>query len=327
MFKRLVVLAVVTLLIAPLVILAPVTAQTSSIKIGFLPGVVDPFYQVMERGVRQAAKDLGLGEVVVQIPPQWGPSVQTPILDAMVARGDLDYIITSPTDKEQMVAPLQAARDAGAKIITVDTFLGDGDYVNGPVTFPISAIGTDNVAMGRIAGKALAKALGGQGKVYIQNTNAGVSTVEQRSQGFKEAIAEFPGIELVGEDFNLDDANTSTEQTAAVLQREPDLAGIFGVNVFSAEGAGTAVLNAGLGGEVQVVAIDATAFAIEQLQAGVFTIVVAQVPFDMGYLAVQFAQADARGVVSVPRKVTTGTFVFDQDNVNDPDLQRFIYKN
>ena len=90
-------------------------------KIGFLPGVVDPFYQVMEIGVNEAAQDYGL-EVVTQYPQTWGPSVQTPILDAMVARGDLKYLIIAPTDKEQMIAPLQRAVDAGIKVITVDTF-------------------------------------------------------------------------------------------------------------------------------------------------------------------------------------------------------------
>ena len=47
------------------------------IKIGFLPGVVDPFYQVMQIGVEQAAKDLGI-EVVTQIPPTWGVEAETP---------------------------------------------------------------------------------------------------------------------------------------------------------------------------------------------------------------------------------------------------------
>ena len=82
----------------------------------------------------------------------------------MVARGDLDYLITAPTDKEQMVAPLQAAYDAGIKVITVDTFLGDGDYTNGPVTFPISYIGSDNAEGGRIAARALAAAVGETGQ-------------------------------------------------------------------------------------------------------------------------------------------------------------------
>ncbi|MGQ9886937.1 MAG: ABC transporter substrate-binding protein [Aggregatilineales bacterium] len=300
-------------------------SQDNLPKIGFLPGVVDPFYQVMELGVNAAVADFGL-EVVTQYPDTWGPTVQTPILDAMVARGDLDYIITAPTDREQMVAPLQAAVDAGIKVITVDTFLGNGDYEEGPVTFPLSYIGSDNVEGGRIAGQALAAALGGKGKVYIQNTNVGVSTTEQRSQGFREAIAEYPDMEIVGEDYNLDDANTSVEQTAAVLQRVPDLGGIFGVNVFSAQGAGTAVVNAGLGGVVQVVAFDATQFAIELLRNGDVTLVIAQKPFDMGYLAVAFAMADWRGVTSLPRRVTTGYAVINADNVDDPEVARFIYQ-
>ena len=312
-------------LVAILLILTPATAQTEKPKIGFLPGVVDPFYQVMEIGVNEAVADFGL-EVVTQYPDTWGPTVQTPILDAMVARGDLDYLIIAPTDKEQMVAPLQAAIDAGIKVITVDTFLGDGDYVNGPVTFPISYIGSDNVEGGRIAARALAEVTGGTGKVYIQNTNVGVSTTEQRGQGFREGIAEFTGMEVVGEDYNLDDANTAVQQTTAKLQAEPDLVGIFGVNVFSAEGAGNAVVSAGLQGKVQVIAFDATIDAIEKLRAGVVSLVIAQKPHDMGYLAVAFAMADHRGVTSIPKHVTTGYAVINIDNVDDPDVAKFIYK-
>ena len=69
-------------------------AAAEKLKIGFLPGVVDPFYQVMQLGVEKAAKDLGV-EVVTQIPPTWGVEAQTPLLDSMVARGDLNYIITA----------------------------------------------------------------------------------------------------------------------------------------------------------------------------------------------------------------------------------------
>ena len=317
----------VALLAALILAAAPRSATAQDkIKIGFLPGVVDPFYQVMQLGVEAAAKDLGL-EVVTQIPPTWGVEVQTPILDALVARGDLDYIVTAPTDKDQMIGPLKAAVDAGIKVITVDTFLGDGDYASGPVTFPISYIGSDNVEGGRISARGLAKAIGGKGSVYINSTNPNVSSVEGRAVGFKEVMEkEFPDIKVVGLDFNLDDMNTAVQQTAAVLQRTPDLAGIFGTNVFSAQGAGTAVINAGLGGHVQVVAYDATQFAIEQLRAGVVSLVLAQKPFDMGYLAVQFAAADAAGVTSLPRRVETGFAIIDKDNVDDPAVARFIYQ-
>lgn len=325
MVKKHILFLVVVLLVVSIV---PVTtiAQDAKPKIGFLPGVVDPFYQVMQLGVEASAEALGV-EVVTQIPATWGVEVQTPILDALIARGDLDYLITAPTDKDQMIGPLEAALAAGIKVITVDTFLGDGDYVNGPVTFPISYIGSDNVEGGRISARGLAEAIGGVGKVYINSTNPNVSSVEGRAVGFNEVMAnEFPDIEVVGLDFNLDSMDTATQQTAAILEREPDLAGVFGTNVFSAQGAGTAVVNAGLGGEVQVVAYDATQFAIEMLREGTVSLVLAQKPFDMGYLAVQFAVADAAGVTSLPKRVQTGFAIITIDNVDDPEVARFIYQ-
>jgi ribose transport system substrate-binding protein len=199
--------------------------------------------------------------------------------------------------------------------------------VNGPVTFPISYIGSDNVEGGRISARGLAKAIGGKGTVYINSTNPNVSSVEGREQGFKEEMAkDYPDIKVLGPDYNLDDANKAAQQTAAVIEQNPDLAGVFGTNVFSAQGAGNAVVNAGLGGHVQVVAYDATKDAIESLNKGDVTLVLAQKPFDMGFMAVEFAAADAAGVTSLPKRVQTGFAIIDKDNVTDPNYSRFIYK-
>ena len=302
------------------------SAEAAKLKIGFLPGVVDPFYQVMQLGVEAAAKDLGY-DVVTQVPPTWGVEAQTPLLNAMIARGDINYIITAPVDQDQMVAPLKAAVDAGIKVITVDTFLGDGDYANGKVTFPISYIGSDNEEGGRISADGLAKAIGGKGTVYINSTNPNVSSVSGREKGFKEEMAaKYPDIKVLGPDYNLDDLNKAQQQTAAILQQHPDLAGVFGTNVFSAQGAGTAVANAGLTGKVQVVAYDATKAAMDLMSKGTVTLVLAQKPFDMGYMAVEFAAADAAGVTSLPKRVETGFAILDKDNASDPAFSRFVYQ-
>jgi ribose transport system substrate-binding protein len=95
----------------------------------------------------------------------------------LVARGDLDYIIIAAVDSNQMVAPLQAAFEAGIKIVGVDTFIGDGDYANGPVTFPITYIGSDNKEGGRISGRALGNAIGGKGSVYINSVSPNINSV------------------------------------------------------------------------------------------------------------------------------------------------------
>ena len=64
----------------------------------------------MQRGAAQAAADLGV-ELVVQIPQNWNVTDQTPMLDAMVARGDLSFLFLAPVDKDAMIAPLQKAND------------------------------------------------------------------------------------------------------------------------------------------------------------------------------------------------------------------------
>ena len=303
---------------------APRAAGPSDIKIGFLAGVQDPFYFTMQRGAEAATQRFG-AELVVQIPENWNATVQTPMLDAMVARGDLDFLFLAPVDKEAMVAPLQKAQDAGLPLLTVDTFIGDGDYTNGPVTFPLSYIGSDNVEGGRIACSSLAEAIGGQGKVYIQNVKPGISTTDQREEGCKQALDEYPDITLVGVDYNEDDPSKAQAQTEAVLQREPDLKGIFGTNVFSAQGAGQVVANQGLGDQVSVVAFDATETAIEQLRSGVVDLVIAQKPSDMGYLAVEMAMAYLDGVTSIPTRIPTGYQVITRDNMDNPEVQQFFY--
>ena len=115
------------------------------------------------------------------------------MLQAVIARKP-DAILIAPTDKQQLIAPLQQAIDAGIPVITVDTFIDDGKYQNGtgPGDFPLSYIATDNVLGGFLAGLALAKQVDEKGKVYVSNVKPGISTTDQREEGFKAAMAELP---------------------------------------------------------------------------------------------------------------------------------------
>ena len=322
MKKRLMLIALVFALALSIV---PFTSAQDSITIAFVPGVnPDPFYVTMSAGVMQAAADLGVN-VVQQDPEEFNPVVQTPIIEALVARGDIDVLITAPTDSQQMIPVLENVRDSGIPVITVDTFIGDGDYDNGEVTFPLSYIGSDNTQGGYIACSTLADVLCEGTKIYIQNVRPGISTTDQREAGCRQAAAE-RGLEIVAVDYNENDVNTAQQQTTALLEANPNIRGVFGTNTFSAQGAGAAVQNAGLAGAVEVVAFDASAFAIELLREGTVTQVIAQKPGDMGYFAVLAAVANARGVTSIPARWGTGYAVMNADNVDDPEIARFIYQ-
>ncbi len=320
--KRLVLLTALLLLLASLVPVA--LAQDDGYTIAFVPGVnPDPFYITMSTGVYQAAADLG-HTVIQQDPERFDVTVSAPIIEALIARGGIDALVTAPNDKEQSIPVLQSAHEAGIVVLTVDTFIGDGNYADGEVTFPISYIGSDNTQGGYIACSALADALPEGSKIYVTNTRPGISTTDQREEGCL-AAADDRGLVVARVDYNENSADTAQAQTAAVLQANPDIVGMFATNTFGALGAGTAIQNAGLQGAVEVALFDASEENIGFLRDGIVSLVIAQKPADMGYLGVAMATAYLDGVGSVPARIGTGYAVIDIDNVDDPDVARFIY--
>src|SRR5690606_28947292 len=130
--------------------------------------------------------------------------------------------------------PLRQAHEAGIPVITVDTFIDDGMYQDGSGDgdFPLSYIASDNILGGRMAARALAEAIGGTGSVYVSNVKPGISTTDQREEGFKLEMAEhYPDITVLETQYNDDDANKAASQFEAVFARNPDLAGVFGANL------------------------------------------------------------------------------------------------
>jgi ribose transport system substrate-binding protein len=188
----------------------------------------------------------------------------------------------------------------------------------------ISRIATDNVEGGRVAGEALVELIGGEGTVFVNTTQPGVSTVEERVQGFEEVIEGEPDIEYLGAEFNNDDATRAAEITSAVLAANPDLAGIFATNLFSAEGAATALREAGAEEQVSLVGFDASPGQVGQLEEGLVQALVAQNPREIGVQGVQTAVASLRGE-DFEEQITTPLTVVTQDNLDDPAVRDTLY--
>ena len=307
---------------------APQPSTQKNFVLALVPGIQnDAFYTTMQKGAQTRATELA-ATLLVDAPARFDASLQIPIVNAMIAR-KVDALLIAACDKEAMIEPLKRAHNAGIKIISVDTYIGDGNYIQGPVTFPISYIGSDNVEGGRIAGIALIKALGGKGKIYIQNVSTSISTNAQREQGCRSAIQATNGaVQLVGVDYDNDNPTIARQQTTAVLQHVDDLAGIFGANLFSAEGAAQAIKDANKQGSIKVASFDAPEQAIVDLRNGVIDLVIAQKPADMGYTAVEYAVKALKGETNALRKrVITGYVTIDTNNVNTPEAQNAIYKS
>jgi ribose transport system substrate-binding protein len=295
----------------------PVYAQDKTWKITLVQGVkADNFYISMACGAQSAADEYG-AELTVQAPDKFDATLQTPLLNAVV-QSKPDAILIAPNDAVAMIAPIQDAINAGIAVFTVDTFIAKD--------IAISNIASDNVQGGTIAADALAKLIGETGSVYVQNVKPGISTTDQRQQGFEEGIKKYPNIKYLGVDFNNDDPTTAASQTAAKIQANPDLAGIFGTNLFGAEGAATAIKEAGKTGQIKVVGFDAGPQQVKDLRDTVVDVLIAQHPYDIGNTAVKMAVEYLNGTQkSPPKVVTTGYTVVTRDNVDQPDVKRYLY--
>ncbi len=303
----------------------PTLAADSKFNITLVPGLTtDAFYITMHRGAQAAADALGVN-LGFQGASEWNVTLQVPVLDAVIARKP-DAILIAPTDKVQLVQPLKKAFDAGIPVITVDTFIGTGNYQTGAgdADFPLSYIASDNVLGGRMAARALAKAIGDKGKVYVSNVKPGVSTTDQREEGFKDEMKSHSGIEVMETQFNDDDANKAASQVQAVLARNPDLAGIFGANLFSASGSANGVKQAGKVGAIKIAAFDAPTSVVDELKNDTFTVVIAQHPAEIGYFGVVCAYAHLTKQ-SLPTKIGTGFTVMTKENIDDPEVKKFLY--
>jgi ribose transport system substrate-binding protein len=274
----------------------------------------DEFYVTMACGAREAASKANV-KLDVQGPEEFDAAQQTPIVNSVVARKP-DAILIAPTDVKAMIAPIQQAVDAGIKVILVDTVI-EADLAE-------SEIATDNLESGRVAAETLVELMPEPAPVMVVNVKPGISTTDQRQQGFEEGIKEQQGFEYLGAEFSNNEPAKAASIVTSTIQAEPDLGGIFATNLFSAEGSATGLRQSG-NRDVRIVGFDAGPAQVEQLEQGLVQALIAQKPGEIGRLGVEQAVAAINGD-KVTKKITTGTEVITKENLDSPEGQAALYK-
>lgn len=277
----------------------------------------DPFYISMECGAREAAEAAGVS-LDVQGPDRFDVILQNPMLDAVAAAAP-DALLVAPNDRTASAGPLAAMQEAGTKVILVDTIVDDP-------TIGVSRIATDNYLGGVKAAEALdILGLEAGDKVLVISTNPGVSSVDARVAGFNDKAAELGYVLVADTQYSNNEASVAAQIISAQLQADPDLAGVFATNLFTAQGVATGVRQAEAG-DVQVVGFDAGPDQVLQLQAGDVQALVAQQPYTIGKLGIEQAVAALTGGEVTP-EIQTESTVVTMDNIDDPEVSQFLYKS
>jgi len=249
-----------------------------------------PFYQDLEAGLADSAARHGY-DLKVQAGEFDVARQKDQIESFIVSR--VAAIVLAPCDSKSIGTSIQAANRAGIPVFTADiAVLAEGVQV-------VSHVASDNVAGGRLAADALAKALGGRGAVAIID-HPEVESVIQRVRGFEEQLAAYPGMKVVAKLSGHGVKDMAFRTAEDVLQSHGDLDGIFGINDDSALGALAAVEKAGRAGRVTIVGFDAIPEARAAIAAGKIYADVIQQPREIGARTVDAVAAYLAGEKVAP---------------------------
>jgi ribose transport system substrate-binding protein len=104
-------------------------------------------------------------------------------------RQKVDLLLISPNEAKPLTPIVRRVFEAGIPVIILDRAI-DGDTYT---TF----IGADNKEIGKAAGEYVAKLLNGKGQIVEIKGLPGSPPAQDRSAGFRQAIAPYPAIQIV----------------------------------------------------------------------------------------------------------------------------------
>ncbi|WP_371365143.1 Ribose import binding protein RbsB [Sporomusa rhizae] len=238
----------------------------------------NPFFVDLRDGAKAAADANGIELVVMDA--QNDASKQLANIENLIQQ-KVSVIIVNPVDSKAIVPAIEAANKANIPVITVDRGAAGGTVV--------SAIASDNVAGGKMAGQLIVDKIGGKGKVVELEGIPGTSAANDRGKGFNEAIKAAAGITVVAKQPADFDRAKGMKVMENILQANPEINAVFAHNDEMALGALEAI-KASNRANVMVVGFDATADAVKAVNEGTLAATVAQKPKDMGKVSIETAK-------------------------------------
>ncbi|MCB9137608.1 MAG: ABC transporter substrate-binding protein [Caldilineaceae bacterium] len=177
----------------------------------------------------------------------------------------VDVIGVSPVVETGWETVFQEAKDAGIPLILVDR------RADVPEDLYATYLGSDFVEEGRKAGNAMIEILGGEGKIVELVGTVGSAPANDRATGFREAIADTPGMEIIASQSGDFTRAKGKEVMEAFLKTYGDeINALYAHNDDMAIGAIQAIEEYGLkpGEDIKIVSVDAVRGAFEAMIEG-----------------------------------------------------------
>ena len=296
---------ILVLVLALVLALGTVSAMAEGIKIGVsVADLSNVFYVDITDGMKAALQD---GDELIITDEAFDPAKQIASIEDMIQQG-VSVMLIDPVDSASIRSSLEACKAAGIPVIAYNSPCDDVDLVD-------STVATDNFLAGQLIGEALAEALGGEGKVAMLTYDVAVVCYD-RAEGFVDALSKYPGMEVVVRQEITPGTDTALPVMENILQAYPEITGVFCLNDPSGIGAAAAIQAAGLGDTIKIVAVDGSDDGKAAIADGRMLASAAQVPYDIGRIAVETGYKLIAGE-EVEKDVKTPSFLVNIDNCNE----------
>ncbi len=292
-----------TLIAASMALLAPpVQAAESSITIAvFTKNNTNPAYAAF----RLAADQIGQGNgarIQHFVPKQPDNVDEQKAMVEEVLKSRPDVVVFIPVDDVAMVESVKKLNEAEIPIVLASNPL--------PGRF-VTYVGADDYDIGYREARYLFDKLGAKGKIVILEGTAGAPTNRERLRGYRQALSETPGIEVLASAPGNYQQADGKRVMAEFLKTYPQIDALLSANDSMALGALEALKDANR--TTTVIGINGILPAVKQIEAGN---ILASVDFNMFKIGCTATLAAVRYLhrEPLPEKVMLPAEVIDKSN-------------
>jgi ribose transport system substrate-binding protein len=285
------------------------TASRKILKLSFVTNNASDYWTFARKGVEKADAEMEDVTVAFKLPGTGSPDEQKRIIDDLVATG-IDGIAMSPVDPDNQT---QLINNTAKKTLLITQ---DSDAPNSDRAF---YVGTDNVAAGRQAGKAIKEALPYGGRIMVFVGVSSAPNAAGRYQGLKEAL-QGSNVKIIDIRIDGTDRSRARANAAEALVKYPDIAGMVGLWSYNGPAILYAVRNANKVGKVKIICFEEEDETLAGIMEGSIFATVVQQPYEFGYQSVKLMAQILRGDKSgIPtnKQIYIPSLVIKKNTVQD----------
>lgn len=282
-----------------------------------IPKTIDEasgFWTALIAGMKLGAEESNVNMQLVAGVSETDYKGQNKLIEEAI-RKKPDAIIVAPCDYIKSETTLEKVVENGIELILIDSEIRKdvGQCM----------IGTDNYKAGKELGMYMKNFCKPDTQIGIIGHVKENSTAIDREKGIRQGLGEYntciKTVEFCGSSYE-----KAYQLTCEMLQKNPHITMMIGLNEYSSVGVARAIEDLGYKDKIMVMGFDNSVEQIQLMEKGVFKATIIQMPFNIGYLGVKKA-VDVLEGRRLEKRLNSGSKLITINNMYLKENQKLLY--